>query len=361
MVRNLLVVAILFSPVLGFATERFIDTPVATSENVNCTPLDFRPQLPVNRSQGDTNFCFAYSSAILLSQRMGVDISALDLATNFYFTDPDLLVKNRNSDLAQYLRAHPTWRSEVIEARDAADISISTGENGRKLSRPYFHSLAGGVEDVALLLANARGLCLESDFASSDGLSLHQAKIDEFTKFAESHSQILTLDPRIKKLPAKFREPIADVFNTRWLNYQRKHCHRVEAPAAALPAGYYAAQTYEDLLEKTQKHEIDSVKEAKKLYSVLDTSLDSGRAAAIGYSLYLFSSWRDATDPYGDHSSAVVARRKIAGQCQYLIRDASGLACSEYYEPYRSRCNAGDFWVTRDELAKSLYSVVYLH
>ena len=351
MVRSLLVIAILFSPVLGFATEQVVD----------CTPLDFRPQLPVNRSQGDTNFCFAYSSAVLLSQRMGVDVSALDLATNFYFTDPDLLLKNRNHDLVQYLKAHPSWRSEVIDARDAADISESTVENGKKLSRPYFHSLAGGVEDVTLLLANARGLCLDADFASSDGLSLHQAKIEEFTKFAESHSQILTLDPRIKKFSPKFREPIADVFNTRWLAYQRKHCHRVAAPAAALPEGYYSAQTYEDLLEKVQKHQIDPVKEAAKLYGVLDTALDSGSAAAIGYSLYLFSSWRDATDQYGDHSSAIVARRKVAGQCQYLIRDASGLACNEYYEPYRSRCYAGDFWVTRDELSKSLYSIVYLH
>ena len=352
MFRILMSLSILFTSGLAFANGV-----------TDCSEIDFRPQLPVNRSQGETNFCFAYSSAVLLSQRAGMDISALDLATNFYFTDPERLLLNKNPELIKYLSDHPDWRKEILESRESAEIYPSTSLDGKSVARPYFHSLAGGIEDITLLLANARGVCLERDFPSDEGLKSHQTKIDEFVKLAEMNAKstpVITVDPRIHKFHPHFREPIADVFNTQWLAYARGSCKRSPLLFAALPESYYAAQSYEDLLDKLKKKEIQADQEALKLYRTLDQALERGRVAAAGYSLYSFTTWRDATDAFGDHSSAIVARKNVGGQCQYLVRDASGLECSEFYEPYRSRCSKGDFWVTRDELAKTLYSIVYL-
>jgi len=39
-------------------------------------------------SQGDSAICYAYAAADMISQRIGLAVSALDVATTFYFTDP---------------------------------------------------------------------------------------------------------------------------------------------------------------------------------------------------------------------------------------------------------------------------------
>lgn len=324
-----------------------------------CAPVDFRPGLAKNRSQGNTGFCFAYSTAALVNQRTGIDVSALDLATTFYFAHLDHLERHPDPVVGDFLKRNPRWRHEIEGARDDSDIDESTTSTGRTVKRPYFPLLAGGTEDVTLLLSNTVPLCPDRDFPSDQGVEAHSVQIQKFVRIAESSQGPAPAE--IGHVYPKFRDPVADFFNFEWLRYRKQSCQRRPSRIPLLPVRYYAAETFEDYLNRIRRGEIDSRKEARELFHVLNFALDHQRSPAIGYSLFTFSPREpDDTDLYADHSSAVLARKRIGHQCHYLIRDNSGLDCDDFFPQYRKRCMNAELWVTEEELGASLYSVVYL-
>jgi hypothetical protein len=154
---------------------------------------------------------------------------------------------------------------------------------------------------------------------------------------------------------------VADLFNASWLRYVEKSCKRVPLTSPLIPVNFDVARSFEDFANKVASGELDRKKAERQLFNAINFALDRHRSPAVGYSLFTFSP-READDPdlFADHSSAVIARKKTKNQCLYLVRDASGLTCKDYLPKYRSRCQNADFWVTREELAQSLYSVVYL-
>src|SRR4051812_19012635 len=101
--------ALLWSVLLFSAAkaESYLPPDAQIASARHCGAVDFRRNLPKARSQGDTGFCYAYSSATLIAQRTGVDVSATDLATSFYFSDPSLLRSHRDPLIAEYLNRHP--------------------------------------------------------------------------------------------------------------------------------------------------------------------------------------------------------------------------------------------------------------
>jgi hypothetical protein len=118
-------------------------------------------------SQGDTAICFAYATADMVSQRVGTEISALDVATKYYFGDPSRLAQSTNPDLQRHLRGMGDYRAAIAESRATTDIS-SEHNPGRY---PYFDMLEGGEEDIAPLLYNVGGLCKDLDLPSYDGFT----------------------------------------------------------------------------------------------------------------------------------------------------------------------------------------------
>ena len=367
MIRNWLgLVPILFFT-LTVSTTAFADREALITESpdleaatANCDTVDYRKTLAPNRFQGETSFCFAYSSATLLHQRTGIDVSPLDLATTFYFTHADALAANPHPEIQKYLTENPEWRRDIEAVRADADIDPSTATTGERVQRPNFPFIGGGVEDVTVLLANAKGYCLDQDFPSHEGLIAHQQKIDELILLAETSTDRST-PPEMVGVHQKYRDPVADIFNAAWLRYLEKSCRRVKPKVPILPVNFAVAKCFEDYAKKVASGALNPQREAKRLFNVIDFALNHSRSPAVGYSLFTFSP-REANDPdlFADHSSAVVARKRLKNQCYYLVRDASGLLCGDYYPTYQKRCRNSEFWVTREELSKSLYSVVYL-
>jgi hypothetical protein len=95
-------------------------------------------------SQGDTAICFAYATTDMISQRAGTEISALDVATKYYFADPSRLARSANPDLKRHLRGMGDYRAAIAESQATTDVS-SEHNPGR---HPYIDMLEGGEEDI---------------------------------------------------------------------------------------------------------------------------------------------------------------------------------------------------------------------
>ena len=75
-------------------------------------------------SQGDYAICFAYATADMISQRLGTEISALDVATKYYFVDPSRLAHSTNPDLQLHLRGMGDYRAAIAESRATMEVSV---------------------------------------------------------------------------------------------------------------------------------------------------------------------------------------------------------------------------------------------
>src|ERR1700730_17325651 len=93
-----------------------IHMPPSTHSAIDGNMISPRPaEMPL--SQGDTAICFAYATADMISQRAGTEISALDVATNYYFADPSRLARSANPDLKRHLRGMGDYRAAIAESR----------------------------------------------------------------------------------------------------------------------------------------------------------------------------------------------------------------------------------------------------
>jgi hypothetical protein len=337
------------------------------SDDGDCRGIDLRPMLAKYKSQGDTSFCYAYTSAELIRQRTGVSVSALELASDFYFTDPRLIEASREPRLREFVAAHADFSAWIERFRSDDGVDIEAPEPGQT-AHPMFHKLEGGYEAPTLMLANAQGLCLDLSVPSTDGFKHLAPMIQRAEKAALSHSvqaghEVDVVDPR-------FRDAEADIFNSAWLRYLTRTCKRVQSPVLLLPVEFGLAQSLKEYRLKNAGGAISRA-EKRRLLSSLDFSLENRRIAAIGFNLNAIldpgSQLRGLSTPNnidpdaGDHSSPIVARKKIGGTCSYLIRDPSGNDCEDYRKDLRAGCSNHEVWVSDTTLLESsFYGLVYL-
>lgn len=327
-----------------------------------CSPIDLRKELDPIRLQGEAQLCFAYSASDLVRSRTGIAVSALDLATGFFFNDAKALKKLRNRKVRRYLAGHPGFEEEIKTYREAVEI----GEGAVKSRLPMFHHLEGGHEVPTLLLANLKGLCEESSFPSAGGYERHSKLIAALEKAARDRSR--KAGPEVQIFDRRFRHPVADIFNTGWLRYNAKTCRRVASPVPLIPVDYAMATSLQDFEDKVKSGRIGR-RERRRYLGALNFALNHRRVVAVGYDLNSYVDpnavkikLRSAREVVadGEHSSTVIARRRVGGHCQYLIRDSSGYECQEYLPSIRERCENHHFWLTEEELGAHFYDMVYL-
>jgi hypothetical protein len=79
-------------------TDVKVPMPPSTYSAIGANMISPQPaDMPL--SQGDSAICFAYATADMISQRVQTEISALDVATKYYLTNPLRLAKLANPDL----------------------------------------------------------------------------------------------------------------------------------------------------------------------------------------------------------------------------------------------------------------------
>lgn len=317
-----------------------------------CEPLDYRSELPPAKTQGDTAFCFAYSSTELINQRLGVSVSALDIAMAFYFEAPSGLRLTRARALSEYLRAHPQFEADIEHDRLRPDVEVAGPQ-------PFFHRLEGGFERPSLLLANTRGLCLERDLPSEDGLERYEEVLNTLEARALRH--VGEIGYEVARIPPHFRTLEADLFHTAWLRWTNQLCRRRPPMQPLVPVEFALADSSQDFAERRARGEITR-RDRARLFASLDYALTHHRVAAVGLDLNAYltltSMGRSVDD--GDHSMTVVARRARGPNCEYLLRDSSGYGCDDFQGRYRHACFEKHIWFSEEDLARTMYSVVYL-
>jgi hypothetical protein len=334
-------------------------TVVAPGRRPGTHPLDDRispnPALSP-MSQGDSAICFAYATADMISQRVGVTVSALDVATRYYFADPAGLLHSRDRALRHYLRRHPDLAEEIAESRNDTEASRERNP-GRK---PYFDKLEDGQEKAAILLYNLGGLCPDRDLPSFDGYGQHARTFGALrwrSRVAAPRISWRSLGGTVPRL----RDPATDAFNAGWIAHVERRCRRRSLPVPLIPVSDSIADNQLDFMDKAARREPGLAAGSDRLMAMIDYALDRNRLPVIGYSWYVLEE-RLPKDPdiAADHSSPIIARRKVAGRCQYHLQDNTGEYCARMRPGIAERCDLGRVWLDVDELRASLYSVIYL-
>ena len=334
-------------------------TVVAPGRRPGTHPLDDRispnPALSP-MSQGDSAICFAYATADMISQRVGVTVSALDVATRYYFADPAGLLHSRDRALRSYLRRHPDLAEEIAESRNDTEASRERNP-GRK---PYFDKLEDGQEEAAALLYNLGGLCTDRDLPSFDGYGQHVRTFGALrwrSRVAAPKISWRSLGGTVPRL----RDPATDAFNAGWIAHVERRCRRRPLPVPLIPVSDAIADNQLDFMDKAARREPGLAAGTDRLMAMIDYALDHGRLPVIGYSWYVLEE-RLPKDPdiAADHSSPIIARRKVGGRCQYHLQDNTGEYCARMRPGIAERCDLGRVWLDEDELRASLYSVIYL-
>ena len=307
--------------------------------------------------QGDTAMCFAYSTADMISQRVQVVVSPLDVATKYYFANVARLGASQSLDLQRHLAAMGDYRFRIRQVRAKADVS-AVGNPGRL---PFIDKLEDGEEDIAALTYNIGGICEDRAFPSYDGFKFHADYLSHLrfqARFLPKPKQCFSI---LGDAAQGLLSPKTDWFNATWVQHVEQSCHRFPSPVPLLPVTYRIAENEQDFMTMLDEGRRPTRRSIDRMFSMLDYALDHQRAPAIGYSFWVFEE-RPATDPdvTADHSSVVIGRRKVAGACQYRVQDNTGEYCSRMRGAISARCENGRVWLTKDELRQTLYSVTYL-
>ncbi|MGA9825676.1 MAG: hypothetical protein WBQ53_12675 [Methylocystis sp.] len=308
-------------------------------------------------SQGDSAICYAYAAADMISQRIGLAVWALDVATTFYLTDPSGLYAASDRRVREFVAGKPGLMDEIVAQRSRADVS----EEKNTLKRPYFDKLEGGEEDIAALLLNIKGVCLDRDLPSNDGYYLYTALLETLRRKARATPNPGICLRSVSVTVAKLNDPVADVFNDAWLRYVEQRCHRIQSPAPLPPISHRAAVDQREVVERKHAGKGISRRERAHMFAMIDYALDHRRNPTIGYSFYLLEARApDDPDEFADHSSMVLARKKIDGVCHYLVQDNTGEFCTSLLPNIERRCSAGRIWLNERQLNETLCSVTYL-
>jgi len=345
-------------PVSAGPDPKVLEANPAYRRNANCATIpaaEFK-RMPI--SQGDSAICFAYATADMVSKRIGRTVSALDVATTFYFANAAKLRQCADRRLLDYLATRPGLSEEIVAQRNRVDVA----EEENPAKKPFFDKLEGGEEDTASLLLNIKGACLDRELPSDDGYYGYASQIAIMRRAA-----IVAPDRKIclRSVGAtvpKLLDPVADHFNDAWVRFVDERCrHRVRGPAPLLPVSFRAAIDQREVVERKREGQEITAEEKAHMFAMIDYALDHRRNPTIGYSFYLLEA-RAADDPdeFADHSSMVLARRKMNGVCHYLVQDNTGEWCSRLRPAIAKRCSAGRIWLNEQELDETIYSVTYL-
>lgn len=317
-----------------------------------CSDKDFRASLGEPRDQGDTGWCFAHTTADLITQKTGRRVSAFSIATDFILADLGKVRASQNPEIRAFLRRHPRILSVIRDSR-REDVENYKADN--ILTDKGLYN-TGGLEDGALLLASAGGYCEDGKLPS--GEENYEKNLEEINRFY--HRRKVSCPEVVPGAIGEISGGVSQVAAKNFRDWVDEKCgERFFTTPPILPKMAYIAKDMPQFEEKFKGRPKERRKEQEKLWKEIDENLDAGRVSAIGYNAYDISTLPAGENPRdGDHSSIIAARRMRDGVCEYFVRNAYGKDC-DYVEPYQSTCEKeqGGTWVPRSAL-KTLYSVV---
>lgn len=359
----ILILVVLLDSSPAWARKTSKPSPTAAS----CSTIDLRAQLGPPRAQGETGWCFAHTTADLISQAIGRRVSAFPIAKDFVLSKPEDLTSSPVPEVRAYVQENP----DVID-RQRADLTLDQDElrGPRILGAGGGFMNVGGEEDAALLLANAHGFCDDAKLPSGDDAyfnylkevsDFHRAKLAETGRPCAVQAMSETPAPHHDVLRA-ITANISDVIKKHITEWTDRRCgERSTRRPPLIPEVVTVAGDLADLKGKLKTGRLTLTEARSKLFGAIDRNLERGRVSAIGYDYNETAQPEPDDNSPGDHSSIIAARKMIGGSCRYFIRNSFGPDCSLYRAKYANPplCEAqnGGVWIKQEEL-KSLYSVI---
>jgi hypothetical protein len=242
-----------------------IRMPLSTHSAIEGNNASPKPRdMPL--SQGDNLICFAYATADMISQRLGREISALDVATKYYFVDASRLARSPNSHLQLHLREMGDYRTLIAESRAITEISIEGNPRGL----PYIDKLEGGEENIAALLYNIGGYCADKALPSYDGYAHFAFALSFRRKWMRLFSSPSISTRALAGVPPQFRSSETDGFNAAWISRVEQQCHRRRLPAPLLPVNYRVAENAASFLQLVEERRPPSAAQVNQMFAMID-------------------------------------------------------------------------------------------
>lgn len=321
----------------------------------SCTNVDNRnpPLVDLNtdgsvktnnmRNQDSIGWCYAYTAADLISHKIGINVSAVDIANAYNEGSLEDWFSNEES------------------------------------------TMEGGYSDTAANNALSRGLCLESQLPSDDynfsaGSKNLMEELKAIEKLYDTYNDRVSHEVKgyfYNSVERKTGEQLTKAHNgfksdlmcgsiqSDWDEFFKNM--NINEFMNVLKNASSSNDFIDDLIEKNCKPRIelsfdleyDSFSSYSKDYMMtrIDDRLDDGEILGINYKSTVLSDKYDHSD--GNHASLVVARKynKSSGSCEYLIRNSWGSGCSKYDIDYG--CEQGNIWVPEEYFRQAVYGVTY--
>ncbi|AZZ36772.1 hypothetical protein CIK05_08195 [Bdellovibrio sp. qaytius] len=322
--RPLAIFAILIlTQVQSFAVEDCASVDVRDS-----LPADVKTFMTTPSDQGDIGWCFGWAATDLLSQAVGAPVSALH--TSNYFS-------SRVSALGKFGRKFMGYQ-KVPEGGDIASAlkemkSLGYVCHEKDIPSQGTHKIAlngtaytyGGMNRLfERLKAYRENTC--NDICQVALNSLIEA-------FVPASSNTEDLKRYVKKYP---KVPLEDVLHY-FLNLS---C-------------LYDKITLNDFSYGTATNRLN----LSRLTDSIDKVLNQNRLIGLEYDASQITAVGGIFG--GGHASTIVARKKIANQCYYLVRNSWGTSC-DYRPGVICEKEQGSYWVKKDVMEKMATKIVWI-
>jgi len=287
----------------------------AKQEEKKCSPTyDLSASMGPVDSQGNIGWCYAYTVADLISQKLGKKVSAMDLAIN----SDRINIFNGATRIFGQLPEGGILSTTI----NAANFYGVCADDRAHLSKDKRKKFAG--EDL-VRIGEERGLLLSGNKKVCD------TDIPEmFPTLLES--QVLQIAEKSMQID----------FLT---NLKNQACRKRERKKQF---SFTECKSFGASLVHTSKH-----------FECIDKALASGSALYISYNGSVLED-PNIYQSSANHASSIVGRRfnQDTKVCEYLVRNSWGEKCDKYSRNYT--CEKGNIWIPRALLMKHTGQAAYL-
>lgn len=306
--------------------------PTEPRDPARCAKADIRDKHPQlreflskPRNQDGIGWCYAYEAADLLTVRLGVPVSAVDLSITYNFEDIS----------AAFDRLFGP--EEVGHGGDEIDAMEHARKRG-VCTEEHMPSEGNPVAEQSRNVLNTMKRILRLKDRVRSGISYEQF-VQESDCAAVLKDYMPGLDAR--SLYKILKASAAEAVDTALYRLAQRACEgkRLRIPAQA------RFKTMGKTLGK------------KRLFKEMDAQLSNGVPVGLSINSAAFN-WDGHS---GEHGVVVLAREFRNGSCKYLIRNSWGPGCNYYNEEAKKDCNAaeGSFWLSEQAIERHLRGIQY--
>ena len=334
--------------------------PVCSFAAGVCKPVDLRPLLGAPLHQGNSGYCFAHTSSVLIRAKLGLRVSPMQLATTYLLANPEELSGPADSAVRNLLTPgfFADWKKSRLE--EPGNYSPE------KILTPEGLLNTGGDELQTLTAANYIGLCDESKLPT--GKNVYKNYLRDIKAF-HARRVVEGIPREEMELPiGEVADPEARAMAWSFRHWVSRRCGEARLPELPLvPTEISLAPNLRSFRRLQSLSLAATIATGRsRVMEAVDRELDRGNPVAIGYALSDIMPGESSQDAglspvpaEVDHASIFAGRRELDGKCYYYLRNSFGKEIAGYKPKLKERFENGGVWVLPEELP-SLYSAVWL-